>query len=115
MKIDMIQPKLNNQDQVNSKDDSRMQDQENRDHKNRFETIKYRHHEKVFLYLDSNDQVTQSHICVSEDQYWNAFRILIEHCIEDYGKEFTCGALDHALFKNNLPPQPSEYCEEGDY
>lgn len=75
----------------------------------------YSHREKALLFLDSRDQVTQSHICMNKNQYWDAFRILMEHCIEDFGREFTCGALDHALYKNNLPPQPSEYFEGEDY
>ena len=75
----------------------------------------YGHREKALLFLDSRDQVTQSHIRITENQYWDAFRILMEHCIEDFGRGFTCGALDHALLKNNLPPQPSEYCEVEDY
>lgn len=56
----------------------------------------------VIMYVDSHNDPTQSHYKMSEKMYKYALRIMIEHCIEDYGIEAAQSAIDYALWKNNL-------------
>jgi len=56
----------------------------------------------VILFVE-NGLPTQSKIVMSETDYQYALRVLIEHCIQDYGLHNTTDIVNYALFKNNLP------------
>jgi len=115
MKMKIMQLKLENPNMENINGNFGVEIQSSKGTKDDSNVHKINESKHSFLILDSKGRVVQTHIKLTEDHYWDAFRVLTQHCIEDFGKDLTCSAIDHALYKNNLPSQPSEYCDEEEF
>lgn len=65
---------------------------------------------EVLMFIDELGLPTQTHMKMTVNDYAFAIRALVEHCIEDFSEDDAVSAVAYALFRNNLPPDLSDYC-----